>query len=441
MIDAPARNAINWDVITFTLSSLRGVVRRRIRAREEAGATDASKVWAAFRLDRCPRSRGGAWAGILLLLGNAMNGASAASTPRLESTALLDIAPGPGNPRNSEGAFVDLRDGGLLFVYSHFVGDKASDHAKARLAARVSRDGGATWSEDAFIAIPGEDTAMNVMSVSLLRLANGDLGLFYLLRKSWHDLRMYLRRSSNEGHTWGEPLSCMPASGYYVVNNDRVVRLNSGRLVIPAALHRKRTDRDEASALDWRGIATFFLSDDDGGTWREAANSCTLPVIHTRTGLQEPGVIELQGGMLWGWARTDLGRQYEFFSWDGGETWTLPAPSRFTSPNSPLSMKRIPGTDQLLAVWNPAPAYETRAMSRIGRDRTPLVAAVGRNPTTWSPAWIVEGDDGVDAGYHYVAIHFGGDAVLLAYCAGGEADKGRLNRLRIRRVKLEALRR
>jgi hypothetical protein len=28
---------------------------------------------------------------------------------------------------------------------------------------------------------------MNVMSVSLLRLANGDLGIFYLLRLSWHD--------------------------------------------------------------------------------------------------------------------------------------------------------------------------------------------------------------------------------------------------------------
>ena len=53
----------------------------------------------------------------------------------------------------------------------------------------------------------------------------------------------------------------------------------------------------------------------------------------------------------------------------------------------------------------------------------------------------MEGDDGVDAGYHYVAIHFLPDSVLLAYCAGGEADKGRLNRLRIRRVKLAELRR
>ena len=29
---------------------------------------------------------------------------------------VYEIAPGPGNPRNSEGAFLTLRDGRILFV-------------------------------------------------------------------------------------------------------------------------------------------------------------------------------------------------------------------------------------------------------------------------------------------------------------------------------------
>jgi hypothetical protein len=225
-----------------------------------------------------------------------------------------------------------------------------------------------------------------------------------------------------------------------VVNNDRIVRLTSGRLVIPAARHPARTDRNEASAVDWRAIATFFLSDDDGRTWHESAGSVTLPVVHTRSGLQEPGVVELSDGRLWAWARTDLGRQYEIFSADGGETWTLPAPSRFTSPNSPLSLKRVPGTDRLLAIWNPAPAYETRPLQSPGGDRTPLVLATGTAPSgKWTAARVIEGPAEPTAGYCYTAIHFTKDAVLLAYCAGGDGDKSRLARTRIRKIPLAAL--
>jgi hypothetical protein len=355
----------------------------------------------------------------------------------MPGATVLELAPGPGNPRNSEGAFLDLNDGRILFVYSRFVGTSHSDAAKARLAARRSSDGGATWSEDTLIETPEENDVMNVMSVSLVRLGNGEIGLFYLLRRSWHDMRMWCRRSGDEGNTWGPAVQCMPVAGYYVVNNDRVVRLKSGRLVIPAALHRNFADRNEASAVDWRGIAEFFLSDDDGRTWRKARGYCTLPVVHTKSGLQEPGLIELGNGVLWAWARTDLGRQYEFFSHDGGETWSVPAPSRFTSPNSPLSMKRMPASERLFAIWNPGPAYETRPLQPIGGDRTPLVAALGSTPDgRWSRAVVIDGKDGVDEGYSYTAIHFTPDGVLLAYCAGGAADKHRLAKLRIKKLPL-----
>lgn len=378
---------------------------------------------------------------LLALLLAALSGMCRAAVPTWDAgRSVLELPPRTGNPRNSEGAFAELGDGRILFVSSHFLGESGSDHAKARLAARTSGDGGETWSEETFIATPREEEAMNVMSVSLQRLGNGDLGLFYLLRFSWHEMRMWLRRSADDGRTWGEPINCMPAGGYYVVNNDRIVRLASGRLVIPAARHPARADRNEASAVDWRAMATFFLSDDDGRTWRESAGYVTLPVGHTRSGLQEPGVVELPDGRLWAWARTDLGRQYEMFSADGGETWTLPAPSRFTSPNSPLSLKRVPGTERLLAIWNPAPAYETRPLKSPGGDRTPLVLATGTTPSgKWTAARVIDGPDEPTAGYCYTAIHFTRDAVLLAYCAGGDVDKSRLARTRIRKIPLAAL--
>src|SRR5262245_57297543 len=76
----------------------------------------------------------------------------------------LRLTPGKDNPRNSEGDFVQLKDGRLMFVYTHFTGSSGSDHAKAHLAARFSADGGQTWTADDVIVVPNEGD-WNVVSV------------------------------------------------------------------------------------------------------------------------------------------------------------------------------------------------------------------------------------------------------------------------------------
>src|SRR5687767_1703961 len=131
-------------------------------------------------------------------------------------TQPLVLAPGPGNPRNSEGDFVVLKDGRVLFVYTHFTGG-TGDHAAAHLAARVSTDGGLTWS-DRSETVVGREGQMNAMSVSLLRLKDGRVALSYLVKNSTDDCRSYVRFSSDEAKTWGGPKLCMPEDGYFVVN-------------------------------------------------------------------------------------------------------------------------------------------------------------------------------------------------------------------------------
>lgn len=361
---------------------------------------------------------------------------------RLEQkgSVVLDLRPAPGNPRNSEGAFVELNDGRMLFAYSLFTGESADDNAKASIAVRYSSDNGDTWSEEETIARPEDHDVRNIMSVSLLRMANGDVGLFYVLRRGWHDTRLHLRRSTDEGRTWSAPVCCVPGLGYYVTNNDRVIRLASGRLIVPCSLHKMRGDsQTDWKSFDGRGIAYFFLSDDDGYTWREAQGCAALFVAHSGSGLQEPGVIELRSGALWAWARTDLGRQYEMFSVDAGETWSQPAPSRFTSPNSPLSMKRMPGNGCLVAVWNPVPNYETRVTERHTWGRTPLVGAISKDDgRTWGGHFAVECDED-RGGYCYTAIHATSDSLLLAYCAGEAEDGICLARLKVRKIPLASL--
>ena len=58
------------------------------------------------------------------------------------------LPPTTGNPRNSEGAMIDLADGRIMLVYSRFTGGRG-DHAKANLAARFSSDGGWVIFDDA----------------------------------------------------------------------------------------------------------------------------------------------------------------------------------------------------------------------------------------------------------------------------------------------------
>lgn len=343
----------------------------------------------------------------------------------MKSACVLELPARPGNGRNSEGSFVALRDGRILFAYSHYVGDDWQDHARAVIAARESADGGRTWSADDRILVAQEGDC-NVMSVSLLRLPDGRIALFYVRKNSARDCRLHLRTSTDEARTWSEPVCCIPAPGYFVTNNDRVVQLASGRLIAPASFHRpKRPDGDIAAGIESHGEAAFFFSDDAGRTWQESPQRLRVSA-DIASGLQEPGVIERRDSSLYGWARTDAGRQWEFDSTDGGKTWSTPRPSRFRAPCSPLSIRDLgpPGASQWLAVWNePAspPIGETVFAKNSSWGRTPLVAAASHDEgATWTEPLMLEDDPA--RGFCYTALHRTDDAVLLAYCCGGRGS-------------------
>lgn len=350
---------------------------------------------------------------------------------------LLDIPPKKGNPRNSEGAFLRLKNGDLLFMYSEFHGESDADHAGCDIVKIVSSDEGLTWTAPETVVSSKDSSALNVMSISLLPLRGDAIGLFYLLRKSRTEMRVVLRRSNDQGATWSDAVCCIPRPGHYVINNDRVVRLSTGRILLPLAEHPITMTGDSVSRYA-PGMGCFFYSDDDGESWRESEFSLSLNVRDAWGGFQEPGVIELKGGLLWCWARTSLGRQYECYSRDGGKQWSAPSPSVFTSPLSPLSMKRLPD-GRLFAIWNPIPEYQTRVTVPRTGGRTPLVYALSSDEgVSWSSPTILEDDP--NSGYCYTAIYPSNDYLFLSYCAGNtEKDTACLNRTRIRRIPLSSL--
>lgn len=333
--------------------------------------------------------------------------------------AALLLPPSKENARNSEGDFIKLKDGRVMFVYTHFYGG-GSDHAAAKLAARFSSDGGRTWTETDELILENEG-GMNVMSVSLLRLDNGRIALFYLRKNSTTNNRPILRYSDDEGKTWSAPVEIISdkENGYYVLNNDRVIQTKAGRLIAPVAQHNG-FGMEEHGKWTGNGLISCYLSDDAGKTWRRSKKPFYVQNPEGKTiASQEPGVVELNDGRLMMFIRTDANHPYQCFSDDGGETWSKPEPMAVHSPLSPTSIERIPSTGDLLMVWN----NNTQTGGPRPRLRTPFNTAVSTDQgKTWSdPKTLFDDPKGW---YCYTAIHFEGDRVLLGHCAGGEGQGG-----------------
>ena len=348
---------------------------------------------------------------LLLALSVAVLAASADPAQGLK--VALELKPGPDNPRNSEGAFMPLKDGRILFVYSRYYGTSSSDHATADLAARYSSDKGATWTDKDEIIVKNHG-GMNVMSVSLLRLQSGEIALFYLLKNSTSDCRPVMRRSFDEGKTWSEPAHCITDEvGYYVLNNDRVIQLKDGRLLFAVSRHGF-----DGGKFDNLGEVMTYSSDDNGKTWRRGHSM--LSVVSPsgkKYAAQEPGVVELKDGRLLLWIRTNAGCQFMSHSSDRGETWSVPQPSWLRAPTSPATIKRLP-TGDLLAIWNNHEMrFDLKRKGGWNGKRTPLTTAISRDEgITWQGAKNVEDDP--EGHFCYIAIQPLDDGtVLLGYCA------------------------
>ncbi len=363
--------------------------------------------------------------------------------PEILSTGIVGLLPpGEGNPRNSEGDFARLADGRILFAYSRYVGSSGHDDAPCNVGAMISEDGGGSFHKLPFdLAKAADHGTLNIMSVSLCRLQTGELCLFYLCKQGPQS-EMYLRRCTDESNiAFGEAELIVPRKRniYYVVNNCRVCMLPDGSLLLPLARHRIAKRENGGRGGVYFGNCCFYKGSPDARVWRQASGVIGMYMpAHSGTGLQEPGAVALPDGRVYGYFRTDRAFQFESFSSDGGARWTRPVPSRFTSPDSPMLIRRNPYTGIYYAVWNPIPNYNGR-LSRekrwIHAGRTPFVLAQSENGLDFSEYTVLE--DLPDHGYCYPAMFFLNEKeLLLSYCCGGAEDGTCLSKTCIRRIVL-----
>lgn len=287
------------------------------------------------------------------------------------------------NPRNGEGSFLRLKDGSIIHAYTEYYGEDWADHCTARLSACYSYDEGESWSVPS-ILIEKDEKAENIMSVSLFRMADGNVGCVYLRKERQENgdiicMPLFVS-SSDECKSFSAPVEFGIDNGYYCVINDGVIVQRSGRILVPMALHGKSCDtvfdKNGNVILQTSGVILISASDDNGKTWYSLDCELHTPYTDT-TGFAEPGIYERENGDLWLWFRTAYGHQYQSFSRDNGKTWEPVAPNLcFTSPDSPMRVRKV--GKYTVAVFNPLSYNVLRFdySARKNTKRTPFVCAV-----------------------------------------------------------------
>ena len=268
--------------------------------------------------------------------------------------------------RGADGDFYTLPDGTLVAAYNGFASKVGSsggtDASDATLNIITSLDGGYTWGEEQ-VMLEKQPGSLNLLNPTFIWFANGDLGLIYCEKEEAEICNIYIRRSSDNGLTWGEAQRITDApQGYSILSSGhRVLRLSTGRILLPVAYSATVNDVYGSD----RAIGYVWYSDDEGYTWHRSLDALTLP--HAAL---EPSVAELQNGDILLSLRTREERViYQSISTDGGLTWSQPTLCGLQSPSATNTIMSLPATGDIAIFWN-------NDFSESGLERRPLTVAL-----------------------------------------------------------------
>ena len=325
----------------------------------------------------------------------------------------------PEHPRHDHQLIFPLDDARLMLVWSEYYDEDAdpnaaigsagtSDEVPCQIASMISTDRGRTWGDRR--VLQANVWKHNVKHPNLVRLSDREILFSYVGWDSNVNRNVYMRRSLDNGETWGEQIQ-ISEPGWYCNNADHALRLSTGRVILPA--HGPYAESYIGGAPYQGGDlhAFVFYSDDGFKTWKRSSDSMTAK----GRGCHEPTIVELKDGRLYCLLRNTNECQYYSISEDGGDHWTQPAPTPLASPESPALVKRIPTTGDLLVLWN-------NVASKSNWPRIPLTAAISQDEgQTWTRYHDI--DNRADHDAAYPSCTFLGEEALIAYYSRDTAWK------------------
>ena len=211
----------------------------------------------------------------------------------------------------------------------------------------------------------------------------GPLLLFYKVGPSPSTWWGMLKRSGDDGRTWGE--AARLPDGILGPIKNKPVRLGDGTLLCPSS------SESNDGKNEWR--VHFELTRDLGQTWTRiippAAGPGAKPVDAIQPSVLTVGAVGDDGGGLLALGRSRSGKVFETWSRDGGRTWGPVALGTLPNPSSGTDAVTLRDGRHLL-VYNPVP-----------KGRSPLSVAVSTDGKAWKDVLVLENDPGE---YSYPAI-------------------------------------
>ena len=246
----------------------------------------------------------------------------------------------------------------------------------------TSDDGGITWSQPFTRKDVQGNPVVGSVEPSLVKLSGRGIGLAarmsdpkagdpYEVRRSTH---MVFWRSEDGGETWQPPVRITPVGVTSASYQDVLLRTSSGRLVLPVFHYFGQLTGPRDLPLPGNGVlmngqwvpagdhsydprfsAVYVCySDDDGRTWKRNRDGELMILNEWNANfnpVNESSVAEVAPGRLLMVMRNGMGRLFQAWSTDNGETWTRPQPTALASSNAPAQIRKLPN-GHLLMVWN-----------------------------------------------------------------------------------------
>ena len=265
----------------------------------------------------------------------------------------------------------------------------------------TSDDGGITWSDE-FSKQDKNGDPVGGSGTGLCRLSGKGIGLIGMWRnpdlaKARTETYSLFWRSEDQGETWEPPTRITPPGIVGHAYQDVLLRTSSGRLILPVYLSMGQGTgpNDEKPPTvgrlinaQWVSTSAHFFdphfsavyvmySDDEGRTWqRNSDGELTILMDWNATFsyVNEPVATEVSPGKLLMFMRTGLGRMYQAWSYNDGETWTRPQPTSLAASTTPCQLRTLPN-GHLLVVWNQEGPDEIRR----GYNRQRISSAISRN--------------------------------------------------------------
>ena len=334
------------------------------------------------------------------------------------------------NARNSEQAVLELQDGRLLMGWNEFYKGTGEDWDPCHFVQKFSSDGGVTWSHTSTLL--GNEGKQGTMEVDFLRMPCGDICLFYLLKNSNDDCRVMMRKSKDDGKSWGESKRISDWHGYVGTTNDRSILTSKGRIILPFWY-----TVNDVFVEPMYCVCQVFYSDDEGETWNHSMPPLAAP--YSASGSCEEAVVELSNGRILMLMRNVSGRIWQSISSDGGARWERPTPTELGASGSPICLKRIPGGNDIMVIWNQCSKQEiewgyvrNRLSCAISSDDGKSwkhfknleslddvaqveLAPVGETPKHHDPIWNSPNPPSGPLNCCYPSCTFVGDKAIIAY--------------------------